>query len=135
MAALTVYRWRMTNLTDLSTIAPLQVWDGVRARRVQGDRITLAVVELDANAVVPEHRHPSEQNGLVISGQVTFTVGDERRVLGPGGTWRIFGDVPHAAEAGPDGAVLIDVFSPIRSDWDALPSIDPTDPVWPRDGV
>jgi quercetin dioxygenase-like cupin family protein len=60
-------------------------------------------------------------------------VGDERRVLGPGGTWRILGGVPHTAEAGPDGAVLIDVFSPIRSDWDALPLLDRADPVWPRD--
>ncbi len=125
----------MTNITNLSTIAPIQVWDGVRARRVQGDQVTLAVVELDPGVVVPEHRHPNEQNGIVIAGQVTFTVGEERRLLGPGGTWRILGDVPHMAVAGPEGAVLIDVFSPIRSDWDALPSLDPTDPVWPREGA
>ena len=125
----------MTNLTDLSTIAPIQVWDGVRARRVQGDRITLAVVELDPNVLVPDHRHPNEQHGIVITGVVTFTVGEERRVIGPGGTWRILGDVPHSAEAGPDGAVLIDVFSPIRSDWDALPLLDPTNPIWPRAGA
>ena len=125
----------MTNLTDLSTIAPIQVWDGVRARRVQGDRITLAVVELDPNVIVPEHRHPSEQHGIVITGHVTFTVGEERRVIGPGGTWRILGDVPHSAAAGPEGAVLIDVFSPIRSDWDALPLLDPTDPVWPEEDI
>jgi quercetin dioxygenase-like cupin family protein len=121
------------NLNNLSEMPPIQVWDGVRARRVQGDRITLAIVELDPGAVVPEHRHPNEQNGLVISGQVTFSVGAEERVLGPGGTWRILGDTPHAATAGPDGAVLIDVFSPIRSDWDALPLLDRADPVWPRD--
>ena len=122
-----------TNLTDLSSLAPIRVWDGVRARRVQGDRITLAIVELDPGAVVPEHRHASEQNGLVITGQMTFSVGAEQRVLGPGGTWRIRGDTPHAATAGPEGAVVIDVFSPIRSDWDSLPVLEPTDPVWPGD--
>jgi quercetin dioxygenase-like cupin family protein len=122
----------LTNIRDLADLPPIQVWDGVRARRVEGERITLAVVELDPDAVVPEHRHASEQNGMVITGQMTFRVGDEERVLGPGGTWRILGDTPHGATAGPDGAVVIDVFSPIRSDWDALPSHEPTAPVWPR---
>lgn len=122
----------MTDLADLSEIAPIQVFDGIRARRVEGDRITLAVVELDPGAVVPEHRHPHEQNGMVIRGQMTFRVGSEERVLGPGGTWRILGDVPHTATAGPEGAVVIDVFSPIRSDWGALPVLERGDPVWPR---
>ena len=121
----------MTDLADLSEIQAIQVFAGVRARRIQGDRLTLAVVELDPNAIVPEHRHAHEQNGLVITGQMTFRVGSEERVLGPGGTWRILGDTPHRAEAGPDGAVVIDVFSPVRTDWDTLPTAAPTDPVWP----
>ena len=121
----------MTDLADLSAIAPIQVWEKVRARRVQGDQITLAVVELDAGAVVPEHRHPSEQNGIVIQGEMSFRVGSEERKLGPGGTWRILGNVPHSAQAGPNGAVVIDVFSPIRTDWDALPPLELTDPEWP----
>ena len=123
----------MTNLADLSDIPAIQVFEGVRARRVEGERITLAIVELDPGAIVPEHRHAHEQNGLVITGQMTFRVGSEERVLGPGGTWRILGDTPHRAQAGPEGAVVIDVFSPIRADWDALPTTDATDPVWPRD--
>jgi quercetin dioxygenase-like cupin family protein len=126
------YDSSMTNLADLAEIVPIQVFDGIRARRVEGERITLAVVELDPGAVVPEHRHPHEQNGMVITGQMTFRVGPDERVLGPGGTWRILGDVPHTATAGPDGAVVIDVFSPIRSDWEALPVLGPEQPVWPR---
>jgi unsaturated pyranuronate lyase len=121
----------MTDLADLSDIAPIQVWEKIRARRVEGDQITLAVVELDAGAVVPEHRHPSEQNGIVIQGEMIFRVGSDERKLGPGGTWRILGNVPHSAKAGPEGAVVIDVFSPIRTDWDALPPLELTDPVWP----
>ena len=121
----------MTNLRDLSDLEPIAVWEGVRARRVEGDRVTLAIVELDPHAVVPEHTHPAEQNGMVIRGQMRFRVADEERLLGPGGTWRIVGGVPHAATAGPDGAVVIDVFSPIRADWDALPTLPPEAPRWP----
>ena len=123
----------MSNLQDLSTFPPIAVWENVTARRVQGERITLAVVELSPNAVVPEHRHPNEQNGMVITGEVRMRVGDEERRLRPGGTWRILSDVPHSVVTGPEGAVVIDVFTPVRSDWDALPTLDPRPPVWPAE--
>ena len=42
----------MTDLADLEHIPPIQVFEGVRVRRVQGDLVTLAVVELDPHAVV-----------------------------------------------------------------------------------
>lgn len=125
----------MTDPKDLAEITPIRVWEGIRVRRVEGDQLTLAIVELDPNAVVPEHRHPNEQNGMVIEGQMDFQVGEERRVLGPGGTWRILGDVPHQAQAGPDGAVVIDVFAPIRSDWDVHPALEPGPPRWPPDSL
>lgn len=121
----------MTDLADLADIPPIQVFDGIRARRVEGDLITLAIVELDPGAVVPEHRHAHEQNGMVITGQMTFRVGADERVLGPGGTWRILGGVVHTATAGPEGAVVVDVFSPIRSDWEDREVLDPIQPVWP----
>jgi quercetin dioxygenase-like cupin family protein len=123
----------MPNLVDLETIPPFDVWgDAVRARRVQGEKVTLAVVELAPNATVPEHRHPNEQLGMVIQGSVTFTLDGETRDLGPGGTWRILGDRPHVVQAGPEGAVVIDVFSPIRSDWDRFEPLPARPPVWPH---
>jgi quercetin dioxygenase-like cupin family protein len=128
----------MTNLADLAGLTPIQVWDGVVARRVQGERLTLAVVELAPNAIVPEHRHANEQCGLVIEGEVTFRVGSEERHLGPGGTWRILGDMPHEVVTGPGGAVVIDVFAPARDDWGDRPIVgsaeSPPELVWPRAG-
>lgn len=110
----------------------LQVWgDSVRARRVQGERITLAVVELEPGSVVPEHHHAAEQMGMVLAGEVTFRIDAETRTLGPGGTWRILSDLRHQVTAGPGGAVVIDVFSPVRSDWDELPVVADASPRWP----
>ena len=123
----------MSNLTDIATHPLLDLWgDAVRARRVEGERITLALMELAPSSTVPGHRHENEQLGMVITGSLTFTIGDETRQLGPGGTWRIPSDTFHQVEVGPDGAVVIDVFSPIRSDWDALPSQPASPPPWPR---
>ena len=123
----------MTNLQDIADLPLLEIWgETVRARRVQGDRITLAIVELAPNAVVPEHRHAAEQLGMVIRGQMHFTVDGETRDLGPGGTWRILGDRPHDVVAGPEGAVVIDVFTPVRSDWDDRTVVGTAVPRWPE---
>jgi quercetin dioxygenase-like cupin family protein len=119
------------DLQMLGEIEPIQVFDGIAARRVEGDLVTLAIVELDPDAIVPEHTHPAEQNGMVIRGRMTFRVGGRERVLGPGGTWRIRSGVAHGAQAGPDGAVVIDVFSPVRDDWEDRPRLARA-PRWPR---
>jgi len=124
----------MTSFQDLADVPLLAIWgDTVRARRIQGERITLAIVELEPNAAVPEHRHAAEQLGMVIRGRMQFTVDGETRDLGPGGTWRILGDRPHDVVAGPEGAVVIDVFSPVRSDWDEKQSLGVRPPRWPED--
>lgn len=124
----------MSAFDNLADLPLLKVWgETVHARRVQGERITLAIVELDPNAVVVEHRHANEQLGMVIRGQMRFTVDGETRTLGPGETWRILGDRPHDVVAGPEGAVVIDVFTPIRSDWDDKVIVQPSPaPRWPE---
>lgn len=117
-------------LVDLDRLPTLQIWSTVVARPIQGERITAAVVELDPDGLVPEHQHDNEQLGFVISGSVRFRVGDETRELGPGGTWRIASNVPHEVVAGPEGAVVVDVFSPIREDWAKVQRVERA-PRWP----
>jgi len=116
---------------SLGEIEPHVVWDGVLGRVVAGEQVTFVVVELDPNAVVPEHSHANEQLGVLASGSMRFRIGDEERELGPGGTWHIPPDAPHEVTAGPDGAVAIEVFAPARADWDALGRSEPSTPVWP----
>jgi quercetin dioxygenase-like cupin family protein len=123
----------VSNLVDIEAAPVIDVWgEAVRARRIQGERLTLAVVELAPDAIVPGHQHEAEQLGIVIEGSVVFTIGEERRELGPGGTWRIPSNVPHQVTTGPLGATVIDIFAPPRGDWDALPST-PAHPAlrWP----
>ena len=123
----------MSNLVDFASLPVIDVWGAaVRARRVEGERITLALVELAPDAIVPGHQHEAEQLGMVIEGSVHFTIGDEEREMGPGGTWRIPSNVPHQVTAGPAGATVIDIFTPTRADWDALP-VSPAHPTtgWP----
>ena len=121
----------MSNLVDIDAQAPFDVWGSiVRARKIEGEQLTFAVVELAPNATIPEHRHHQEQLGMVITGSMRFRIDDEVRELGPGGTWRILSNHPHEATAGPDGAVVIDAFSPIRSDWN-FEFLEPQPMAWP----
>jgi unsaturated pyranuronate lyase len=113
------------------TIEPLAVWPGVTVRAVHGERLTVAIAELSPNVLVPEHRHPNEQLGVVIAGSATFTTNGETRHLSVGSVYRFLTDVPHQVQAGPEGAVFIECFSPGRSDWMELSPEQGTTPGWP----
>lgn len=115
----------------LREIAPLPIWDGILARVVEGRDITFAIVELDPHAIAAQHQHPNEQVGLVLRGSIRFTIGDETRDLREGDTYVIPSGVAHEAVAGPDGAVVIDVFAPIRADWHRHQPQAPRTPIWP----
>jgi quercetin dioxygenase-like cupin family protein len=121
----------MSTFKPLSEIPPQQIWDGVVARAVEGERMSFAIVELAPNSVVAEHRHPNEQMGIVLTGSMTFTIGGESQALGPGDTYNIPGNVPHHVLTGPDGAVVVDMFSPVREDWSRFEKQAPRRPVWP----
>ena len=122
----------MKSMSQLADQTVLEVWGGVVGRAIEGERITLGVLELEPDCVVPQHEHPNEQLGICLEGQITFTMQGETKTLGPGGMWRILGGVPHQATAGPKGAVVIDVFSPPREDWRALKTRPASPPRWPR---
>ena len=112
-------------------LRPYVIWEGALARAVHGERLTMAVVELEPNVAVPEHRHLNEQLGFVSRGSITMTVGGESRELRVGETYVIPTDVSHAALAGPDGATVVDIFSPPRDDWEGLERLEPSRGAWP----
>lgn len=122
----------MTAMPNLATMTALQVFDGVAARVVHGEQASLAVVELEPGAVVPEHRHGNDQLGVLLRGSVTYRIGEEERVLEPGAVWSILGDVPHRVTAGPEGAILVEAFAPPRFDWNELPQAEHAPLTWPE---
>jgi quercetin dioxygenase-like cupin family protein len=121
----------MSTFTDLGTVSAQRIWDGAVGRTIHGERVTFALVELDADVAIPEHSHENEQLGMVLTGSLTFTIAGETRVLGPGQAWCITGHVPHSVVTGPEGAVLVEVFSPVRADWAGLEPAEPRPPRWP----
>jgi len=121
----------MSAFEHLGDIRPLPIWEGILARNVVGNEMNMAVVELEPGAVAAEHSHPNEQVGIVLSGTMTFRIGDETREIGPGATYNIPGGVVHEATAGPEGCVVMDIFAPPRHDWDRFEPQEPRPPLWP----
>ena len=121
-----------STLVDITSLDSLDVWGtDVQARVLVGANASLAVVELAPGALVPSHHHVHEQLGICLQGSGTFTIDGETRDIGPGTTWRILGGLPHDLVVGPEGAVVIDVFTPVRDDWDDRPTVDGAAPRWP----
>lgn len=85
-----------------------------------GDRTSIQAFEIEPGATVPEHSHHHEQTGFVYEGELTFVLEDGAElVVGPGDSFTIPGEEPHAAENRGDATVRgVDIFAPPRPDPD-----------------
>jgi quercetin dioxygenase-like cupin family protein len=116
---------------SLHSIRPHALGHGITARAIEAERMTIAVVDLEPGAALPEHHHENEQLGFVIAGSITMRIGSEKRELHIGDMYGIPSDVPHEALAGPEGCVVADVFAPPRADWTNMKRLDPAPGRWP----
>lgn len=107
----------MEYFCDVENRETKEVVPGVRIRTFWGKKMLLSVVDFDANSVVPSHSHPHEQAGTVISGTFELTIGGEARWIKPGDTYIIPGGVEHGGRTGDTPAQVLDVFSPVREDY------------------
>ena len=96
---------------------------GISMRSFTGGQLMLNWVAFQPHQVVPRHQHPHEQAGIMLQGSLTLTIGDETRQVTPGDGYAIPPHLPHGAVAGPDGCLVLDVFTPPREDY-RLPSED-----------
>lgn len=102
---------------DQQDCAKHNIFPGVNIFTTFGDQVMLSLVEFEPGAVVEPHSHPHEQMGLLLEGELTFTIGDQTKTLVPGQMWRIPGGVVHRAIAGDMPVRALDVFYPIREDY------------------
>ena len=89
----------------------------VDLRTFWGEKMLLSHVTLGPGSVVPLHSHPHEQAGVVLEGEMTLTIGDESRTVGPGAMYIAPGGVEHSVVAGAEGCIALDIFSPVREEY------------------
>jgi quercetin dioxygenase-like cupin family protein len=81
-----------------------------------GEKSLLCEIHFVKGALIPEHEHPHEQTGYLISGSLRFFGDEGEKVVTPGHSWNFKGGVKHGAEA-LEESVVIEVFSPVRDDY------------------
>ena len=91
--------------------------DGVAGRPLFGDRGMLNLIEFDPGSTVPLHSHPHEQMGIVLRGMQALVVDGVAHELQPLQGYVLPGGVEHSAYCGPEGALVLDVFCPVREDY------------------
>jgi quercetin dioxygenase-like cupin family protein len=84
--------------------------------RCWGEQTLMGEFHIDAGSELPDHSHPHEQTGYLISGRLDLFIDGVRHAFSPGDTWCIPGDVRHSAVAVTD-VVALEVFTPVREDY------------------
>jgi len=102
---------------DVASLPGFDPAPGIRMSVMSGKNVMTNWVKIEPNVSVPLHSHPHEQLGLVVEGQITMVIGGEARALVPGHAYRIPGNLPHSAVAGPAGCLVVDIFSPVREEY------------------
>ena len=107
-------------------IRPFELVAGVTGRPLFGDGAMINMIELEVGSVVPLHSHPHEQLGIVLRGMQALVVDGVAHEFGPMEGYVLPGGVEHSAYCGPEGALVLDIFCPVREDyrerWNALPA-------------
>ncbi len=85
-----------------------------------GEQVSMKHWRIDPGATLPPHRHPNEQVGYLVSGELVAILEDREVTLQPGDSYVFPGEELHGAEnRGDEPAVGIGVLSPPRDspDW------------------
>jgi quercetin dioxygenase-like cupin family protein len=112
-----------TRFVQLDAERAFELADGVVGQPLFGAGAMLNLIRFEPGATVPLHSHPHEQLGIVLEGMQAIVVEGVPHELGPLEAYVLPGGVEHSAYCGPDGALVLDVFTPVREDyrkrWDA----------------
>ena len=103
-------------LYNTDDITPFEISRGFNARFIHTELMTLAYVDVDEGADLPQHAHVHEQVLNMLEGEFELTLNGEVLLLRPGQVVAIPSNVPHSGRAITKCRIL-DVFSPVREDF------------------
>jgi quercetin dioxygenase-like cupin family protein len=101
----------------LDAVRAFELAAGVSGQPLFGAQAMLNLIRFEPGSTVPLHSHPHEQLGIVLEGMQALVVEGVAHELGPFEAYVLPGGVEHSAYCGPDGALVLDVFTPVREDY------------------
>jgi len=101
----------------LDAVRAFELAAGVSGQPLFGADAMLNLIRFEPGATVPLHSHPHEQLGIVLEGMQALVVDGTAHELGPLEAYALPGGVEHSAYCGPQGALVLDVFTPVREEY------------------
>lgn len=105
------------NLDALEQGIERQLAEGMSTRIFSGSDAMISVVRIEPGKSGERHSHPQEQWGLCLRGSGWRWQDGEEIEVSAGDFWRTPGGVEHGFTAGPNGALIYDVFAPPREEY------------------
>ena len=105
------------NVDDLNQGIHRLLAEGMETRVFPGDQAMISIVRIDPDKTGKSHSHPEEQWGFLFRGSGVRTQDGVEHSVEEGDFWRTPGNIEHSFRAGPDGAIVFDVFAPPREDY------------------
>jgi quercetin dioxygenase-like cupin family protein len=105
------------NIDEVNTGISRILGDGISTRIFCGEQAMLSIVSIEANAKGKIHSHPEEQWGFLLEGSGIRIQGNEKIEIKKGDFWQTPGGVEHGIIGGPNGAKILDIFSPPRNEY------------------
>ena len=90
---------------------------GVNARIFPGEKSMISIVHIKPHAEGAIHSHPQEQWGYLVEGSLTRIQDGLFVEVKKGDFWRTPPNVEHGIVGGPQGAIIFDIFAPIRKEY------------------
>ncbi|MBL8383199.1 MAG: cupin domain-containing protein [Burkholderiales bacterium] len=91
--------------------------EGIETSVFPGKQVMISVVRIAPNAAGSVHSHPEEQWGVLLEGSCTRIQDGEAVQCEVGDFWCSPGGSMHGIRGGPEGAVVLDIFSPPREEY------------------
>ena len=94
---------------DLKTLKLDEFRPGIWSKIESGTNLTMAFMEIAPNKEGVAHDHPFDQGGIVIEREIEMSVGNEKKLLKPMGTYFIPARVKHNRKITASPAKILDV--------------------------
>jgi quercetin dioxygenase-like cupin family protein len=93
------------------------ILEGIKIKTlVYGELTLLTEFVMDQGSSLPQHTHPYEQTGYLVSGSIILHIGDKKQIIIPGDSWCIPQNMLHHAEIIED-SVAVEIFAPTREEY------------------
>ena len=105
----------MSAFYELKDLQDIPLINGVTTKSISGEKSSVAFVDLPAYSRISTHHHSSEQIGIVLEGEIEYTIEEETKLCKKGSAFIIPPNALHSLVViSNKPAKLVDIFTPKR---------------------